>query len=146
MDTFEKIKKSWWVIFPFTLFLPGLGFIYIGLKSSNRNWTIEGITYQLPFFFYLLASAIYSSEIMINYYGWIMLLAALIALIRSIMVAIKLMDVYEKDDRPKIAASNYTSPSSGSPTAPKKDRDFGWSECCGCIILIFIIFAIISIL
>lgn len=146
METFEKIKKSWWVIFPFTLFLPGLGFIYIGMKSSNRNWIIEGITYQLPFFFYLLASAIYPSEIMIVYYIWLILLAAFIALVRSIMVAIKLFDVYEKEDRPRIAASTYTSQNSGSSDESKNDNDFNWSNCCGCIILIFIIFAIISIL
>lgn len=146
MDTFEKLKKSWWVLFPFTLFLPGFGFIYIGLKSSNRNWIIEGITYQLPLFFYLVASAIYTSDVMWKYYAWIIFLAALIALIRSVMLAIKLMEVYEKDDRPRISASTYTAPNSGTSTPSKTDRGFEWSKCCGCMILIFIIFAIISIL
>ena len=133
MDTFEKIKRSWWVLFPFTLFLPGFGFIYIGLKSENRNWILEGITYELPFFFYLLTSAIYSFQAMLPYYIVLIILASLIALIRSIMVAIKLFDVITQVG------------SSGSGKTSVKDRDSNWPICCGCLIVIFIIFAFISI-
>ena len=146
MDTFDKIKKSWWVLLPLTIAFPGFGFIYIGLKSSNRNWIIEGITYQLPFFFYFAASTIYPASIMITYYIWLILLAALIALIRSVMLALKLIEVYEMDERPKITISTNVASSPGSSAGNKKDKDFDWGNCCGCIILIFIIFAIISIL
>ena len=62
MNTLEKIKRSWWVLFPFTVAFPGFGFIYIGMKSSNNNWILEGITYELPFFFYILASAAFPSK------------------------------------------------------------------------------------
>ena len=148
MDTFEKFIKSWWVLFPFTLFLPGFGFIYIGLKSSNRNWILEGVTYQLPFFFYFVACAIYPADAMIKYYIWLILLAAFIALIRSIMVAIKLIEQYEKEERPKISASTYTSsnPSSSADATVKKDKDSKLPACCACLVFIFVIFAIISIL
>lgn len=147
MDTSEKLKRSWWVLFPFTILLPGFGFIYIGLNASNRNWIIEGITYQLPFFFYLASCVIYPANIMITYYLWLILLAALIAFIRSVMLALKLVEVYEKENRPVIVSSTYTSSgSSGGSAVSKKAKDFDWSSCCGCIILLFIVFAIISIL
>ena len=148
MNTFEKIKKSWWVLFPFTFLFPGVGFIYIGIKASNRNWIIEGITYQMPWVFYLIASAMFSSKVMVEYYGWLLILAVLIALVRSIMVAIKLMGVYEKNDVKRISATTYSTPNSGGSTATsnKKDNDSKWPACCACLILIFIIFAIVSIL
>ena len=139
MDTFEKITRSWWIIFPFTLFLPGLGFVYIGLKSDNRNWILEGIAYELPTFFYFLTSAVYSFDAMAPYYSVLIVLAALIALIRSIMVAIKLLKVYDKDDSPAVTQV-------GTGGTITKDKDSKWTACCGCLIVIFIIFAIISIL
>lgn len=138
MDAFEKIKRSWWVIFPFTLFLPGLGFVYIGLKSDNKKWILEGITYELPTFFYILASAVYSFQVMAHYYFVLIVLAALIAFIRSIMVAFKLLDVYDKNDSPVIQV--------GTGGTINKDKDSDWPVCCGCLIVIFIIFAVISIL
>lgn len=141
MDTIDKIKKSWWVIFPFTFIFPGVGFIYIGLKADNRNWILEGITYELPWFFYFLASAKFSSEVMAAYYVWIILLVMFIALVRSIMVAIKLLEVYEKEEpKPKVYSATSTSSSSNS-----KEND-GLKSCCVCIIFIFIVFAIMSIL
>ncbi len=139
MNAFEKIKKSWWVIFPFTFLLPGVGFIYIGMKFNNKNWILEGITYELPWFFYLVASAIYSSSSMIIYYGWILLLAAFIALIRSIMVAIKLVDIYDMDENPVV--TKVTSTPMGK---AKEDSSLG--ACCICVIFIFIIFAFVAIL
>ena len=109
MNTTDKIKKSWWVLFPFTFIFPGVGFIYIGMKFDNKKWILEGITYEVPWFFYLLSSSIYPSHVMLVYYVWILLLAAFIALVRSIMVAIKLVDVYEMGETPKVASSSSTS-------------------------------------
>ncbi|MDO5859648.1 hypothetical protein [Methanobrevibacter sp.] len=156
MDTFDKIKKSWWVLFPFTIAFPGFGFIYIGVKSSNKNWMLEGITYELPFFLYVVASSAFPSGVMANYYLWIIALAMFIALIRSVMVAIKLFDVYDLDETPKITTVNRTNASSsdsgnGTSRASNavnkvKNKDSNWKECCCCVIAIFIIFAIISVL
>ena len=143
MDTVEKIKKSWWVIFPFTYIFPGVGFIYIGLKASNRNWILEGITYELPWFFYLAFSPKYTSEILIPYFGLVILAACFVALVRSIMVAIKLLDVYEKDQSVKISQVSAT-PSSSRADKVKDKSSLG--ACCACLVFIFIVFAIMSIL
>lgn len=140
MNTTDKIKKSWWVLFPFTFIFSGMGFIYIGMKFNNKKWILEGITYEVPWLFYLLSSAIYPSGVMALYYVWIMLLAAFIALIRSIMVAIKLIDVYEIGETPKVTSSSSTS----SIGKAKEDSKIG--ACCVCIIFIFIIFAFVAIL
>ena len=140
MNTTDKIKKSWWVLFPFTFIFPGVGFIYIGMKFDNKKWILEGITYEVPWFFYLLSSSIYPSHVMLVYYVWILLLAAFIALVRSIMVAIKLVDVYEMGETPKVASSSSTS----SIAKAKEDSKIG--ACCVCIIFIFIIFAFVAIL
>ena len=147
MDTVDKIKKSWWVIFPFTFLFPGVGFIYIGLKASNRNWILEGITYELPWFFYIMASFKFSSQTMVQYYGWIILLACFIALIRSIMVAIKLLDVYDNHQTVQISQVSTAPGSNGSSSHIEKVKDNSkLSACCACIIFIFIVFGIISIL
>ncbi|WP_296803521.1 hypothetical protein [uncultured Methanobrevibacter sp.] len=140
MNTTDKIKKSWWVLFPFTFIFPGVGFIYIGMKFDNKKWILEGITYEVPWFFYLLSSSIYPSHVMLVYYVWILLLAAFIALVRSIMVAIKLVDVYEMGETPKVASSSSTS----SIAKAREDSKIG--ACCVCIIFIFIIFAFVAIL
>ena len=71
---------------------------------------------------------------------WILLLAAFIALVRSIMVAIKLVDIYEMGETPKVASSSSTS----SIAKAKEDSKIG--ACCVCIIFIFIIFAFVAIL
>lgn len=144
MNTFEKIKKSWWVLFPFTLIFPGFGFIYIGLKASNKNWIIEGITYEMPWLFYFIACSMFPAKVMVTYYIWLILLAAFIALVRSIMVAVKLIDVYEMNNVPKISTS--TSSGTSTTASSKKDSDSNWPACCACIFLIFVIFAIISAL
>lgn len=144
MDTFEKIKKSWWVLFPFTLIFPGFGFIYIGMKASNKNWIIEGITYEMPWLFYFIACSMFPAKVMVTYYIWLILLAAFIALVRSIMVAVKLIDVYEMNNVPKISTS--TSSGTSTTASNKKDSDSNWPACCACIFLIFVIFAIISAL
>ena len=149
MNTSEKIKKSWWVLFPFTFLFPGFGFIYIGFKSSNKNWIIEGIAYQMPWLFYFIAVAMFSPDEMAMYYVWLLVLTVAIALIRSIIVAVKLIEVYDKNDTPKVTATTYSTPNSGSSTAGtsnKKNNDSNWPACCACLFLIFVIFAIISIL
>ena len=59
MDLTDKIKNSWWVILSFVMVLNGVGFIYIGSKHNNRNWIIEGIIYEVPWFFYFTLFGVY---------------------------------------------------------------------------------------
>ena len=89
-----------------------------------------------------MTSAIYSFGAMAPYYVVLMLLAVLVAFIRSVMLAIKLLDVYDNEASPKITQTG----SSGSVKTSIKDKDSNWPACCGCLVLIFIIFAIITIL
>ena len=53
----------------------------------------------------------------------------------------RFFEVYENEDSPVITQVS----SSGSGKTSVKDRDSNWPICCGCLIVIFIIFAFISI-
>ncbi len=138
MNIVEKIKRSWWVILSFIMFLNGLGLIYIGLKNNNRNWVFEGIMYEIPWIFSI---AIQPNDMVIGQYTVVSSVLMLISIIRSIWVAIKLADVYDNEDkytvRPTVVNNH---------NKPKENKDSLTSiGCCLCIIVIFIVFALIAI-
>lgn len=98
MNIFEKFLKSWWVILSFIMFINGFGFIYIGSKHNNRNWIIEGIIYEMPWFFYVIYLVIYELPpyFTANPIYVVFLFAFLImfvGIIRSFWVAIKLWNI-----------------------------------------------------
>lgn len=144
MNVLEKIKKSWWVILSFIMFLNGFGFIYIGLRENNRNWLIEGIIYELPWFIYLIFFGIYDLPLFsITPTHLILLLAFIllfVSIIRSIWVAVKLADVYDNEEKYAIQVTELKS-------NPSQDQDspFASLGCCLCIIVIFILFVIIAL-
>jgi hypothetical protein len=146
MNIFDKIVKSWWVILSFIMFINGVGFIYIGSKHNNRNWIIEGVIYEIPWFFFFVYGAIYGfpSLFTFNPTNTISLFAELlmfVGIIRSIWVAIKLWNVYDNTEK---YAQNPTE--LNNPNKPKENSRFSsTSTCCLCIAIIFFIFAIISI-
>lgn len=146
MNTFEKIKKSWWVVISFIMFLNGLGFVYIGLKHANRNWVLEGITYEIPWFMYIIVYAAFNADkvsmadptaIMLSF----ALILMLISIVRSIWVAIKLSDVYEYNEKYTIASTNLNH------SVNHQNNQDGNSKlvCCFCLIVVFVIFVIIGI-
>ena len=145
MNVFEKLIRLWWVILSFISFFNGLGFIYIGSKHSNRNWTIEGLAYETPWFFYLIYSIIFGFDIFkfnqTDYVLIIALLLQLICIVRSFWVAIKLWDVYDNNDKyahnPVELINPFKSKENNGPSIH--------SVCCLCIAVIFFIFAIIAI-
>lgn len=142
MDTIEKIKKSWWVILSFIFFLNGLGFLYIGFKHNNKNWVLEGITYEVPWFFYFLLYAMYGlpsspTELMISF----CLILMLISIIRSAWVAVKLADVYDNNEKYTIKQTVLATPVNGQANDSKSTS----MACCLCLVVIFIIFMIIAI-
>ena len=145
MNTIEKIKKSWWVILSFIVFLNGFGFMYIGFKHSNRNWVLEGIIYELPWFLYFIIFAIYGTPIGLNVTGMFVFLAFIlmfISIIRSVWVAVKLADVYDNEEKYTIQTTVLTK----KPTAKKAEDDSKSSiGCCLCIIIIFLLFMIIAL-
>ena len=140
MNLAEKIKNSWWVILSFIIFLNGLGFIYIGFKHNNRNWILEGITYEFPWFFYFIVFAAYGISTPSTLIVTFAVILMLIGIIRSVWVAIKLADIYDNNEKYTIKQTNLNNSANRQDTG--RDSHMG---CCFCLLCIFIIFAIIII-
>lgn len=139
MNLTEKIKNSWWVILSFIIFLNGLGFMYIGFKHNNRNWILEGITYEFPWFFYFIIFAIYGISVPSTLIITFSVILMLISIIRSVWVAVKLADVYDNNEKYTIKQTNLNQ-SSNSQNKGSISHNFA---CCLCMICIFIIFLVI---
>lgn len=142
MNILEKIKNSWWVILSIIIFLNGFGFIYIGFKHNNKNWILEGITYEFPWFFYFIIFAIYGISILSTLIIGFAVILLLVSLIRSVWVAIKLADVYDNNEKYTIKQTNLNNSHN---TQNKGNGSFNLG-CCFCLICIFIVFALIVIL
>ena len=147
MNVIDKITKSWWVILSFIMFINGFGFIYIASKHSNKNWFVEGVIYEIPWFFYILYSGIYGIPSVGTFnpastmalFGELLMV---VCIIRSFWVAIKLLDVYDNNEK---YAQNPTE--LNNPREVKENNKFSTgSTCCLCLAIIFFIFAIIAIL
>ena len=141
MNTLEKIKRSWWVILSFIMFLNGFGFIYIGSKHNNRNWILEGIIYELPWFIYFIMYGLYGTPMGFNVTGtfvFISVMMLLVSIIRSVWVAVKLADVYDNEEKYTIQSTVLTKQSQ-----KKNDNSKTNIGCCLCILVIFFIFMII---
>ena len=143
MNTIEKIKRSWWVIFSIILFLNGFGFIYIGLKHNNKNWILEGLTYEFPWFFYFVVYAIYGAGTPSTLMIALALIIQLIGIIRSIWVAVKLADVYDNTEKYTIQSTVMATPVNST---ANNNNSSTTAACCFCIIVIFIVFALFAIL
>ncbi len=143
MNTIEKIKKSWWVIFSIIMFLNGFGFIYIGFKHNNKNWILEGLTYEFPWFFYFIVYAIYGMSTPATLMIALAMILLLIGIIRSIWVAVKLADVYDNNEKYTIKQTVMATPVNNT---ENNNNSSTTATCCFCIVVIFIIFAIIAIL
>ncbi len=158
MNLTEKIKNSWWVILSFIFFLNGLGFLYIGFKHNNRNWILEGITYEVPWIFYFIIYGIYGLSGPTTQMISFTLVSTLISIIRSVWVAVKLIDVYENNEKYTIkqtnlnhasnnqtnsnhASRNQTNLNHASSNQSKSNNSFS-GGCCLCLICIFIIFLV----
>lgn len=141
MGTLEKIKRSWWVIISFISMLNGFGFVYIGLNHNSRNWILEGITYEIVWFFYFVIFAMYgASTVPVSFIMGFAFLLQLVSIIRSIWVAIKLADVYENTEKYTIQQTALNS----HRQVQTNDGNSSTIGCCICIICLFIVFAVIS--
>lgn len=140
MNLFEKIKNSWWVILSVIPFLNGFGFLYIGLKHNNRNWLVEAVTYEFPWFFYFIVFAIYGISLPATLIVVFACILMLIGFIRSVWVAVKLADVYDNNEKYTIKQTNLNH------KPIDNNRSDSSLACCVCIAFIFIIGAIIAIL
>lgn len=141
MNILEKIKSSWWVLLSFIISLNGLGFLYIGFKYNNRNWVLEGITYEFPWFFFIILYAIYRLGIQTTIAISLAVILMFVSVIRSVWVAIKLVDVYENNEKYTIKQTNLNNSSNNQ---DKEKSPFNFS-CCICLVCIFFIMAVIAI-
>ena len=147
MNTFEKIRRSWWVILSFIFFLNGFGFVYIGFKHNNMNWVLEGITYEVPWVMYFIVFSAFNAKYvsmsdpiaLIISFAFILML---VSIIRSVWVAIKLADVYEYNEKYTIKQTNLNH----SPTAQKNEDHSSKFTCCICLFCVFLFFVIIGLL
>lgn len=147
-----KIKKSWWVILSFIPLINGLGFIYIGNKTNNTNWILEGLIYEIPWIFSFLF--VYDENLCMYLigFGWIILI---ISIIRSILVAKRLIKALELEEEKSgvvfnnkntKSVSKENSPSNTDSNIKDKKSDGSWKDCCVCLAAILLILGIISIL
>lgn len=141
MNLVDKIKNSWWVILSFLILLNGLGFLYIGFKHNNKNWVLEGITYEVPWFFYFIIFSIYGISIPSTVIIAFALVLMLVSVIRSVWVAVKLADVYDNNEKYTIKQTSLDSHLNS-----QNDNDSFNMGCCFCLVCIFVIFALIVIL
>lgn len=145
MNVFEKIKRSWWIIFSIIPFFNGVGFIYIGSKYNNKNWILEGILYELPWFIYIFCYPIYSAiapVIITLAYAAIALILMFIGIIRSVWVAVKLLDVYDNEEKYLIQS---TGGFGNTKVYKSKNDSTGIIAGCICVFVLFIVFAIIAL-
>jgi DNA uptake protein ComE-like DNA-binding protein len=47
--TFWKIRKSWWILFTFTIMFNWVAFFIIGSKVKYKKWKMYGALYAIPF-------------------------------------------------------------------------------------------------
>jgi len=50
-----RVLDSLWILFSLIIFYSGIGFVYIGYKTSNKTWVRKGICYELPWILVLLS-------------------------------------------------------------------------------------------
>lgn len=142
MNFLEKIARSWWVLLSFIIFLNGFGFIYISVKYNNKNWLLEGIMYELPWFLYFIVFAYFGTPIGLNPSFLIIVLAVLllfVSVIRSIWVAVKLADVYDNEEKYTIQSTDLNK----QKVNQENDNSKTTVGCCLCLIVIFIFFLIV---
>ena len=138
MNSVGKLKKSWWAFVSFILALNGLGFVYIGSKYNNKGWIYEGIIYEVPWILALIFS--YDLKLCTGLVI-IALMVMIVSIIRSIWVAVKLLDIYENQEKYSVRPTVVT-----NPEKPKDDDNFKTSAgCCLCLIAVFLLFIIIAL-
>ena len=138
MNVLEKIKRSWWVVLSFIMFLNGFGFLYIGFKNNNKNWVLEGIVYEIPWLFCVIFGL---NQNILSKMLIIAVVVMFISIIRSFWVAIKLADIYDNEDKYTIRPTVVKKPKN-----PQKNADnITKLGCCLCLVVIFFVFAVISI-
>ncbi|HEX3013436.1 MAG TPA: helix-hairpin-helix domain-containing protein [Methanobacterium sp.] len=64
-----ELLHSLWIILTFTYFTNWLAFIYVGLRTRNRRWSLYGVIYILPFALTEIFMSYFINPSMINAEG-----------------------------------------------------------------------------
>ena len=89
-SAFSTLEKTFLILLSFIPIINGLTFVYMGSKESNRNWIIEGLVYELPWF--LLFLCVYNDDLGTTLAGFA-LLFMFICILRTAYVSF----TYKKD-------------------------------------------------
>ena len=89
-SAFSTLEKTFLILLSLFPFLNGMTFVYMGSKESNRNWIIEGLVYELPWFLQFLFA--YNDDLATTFAGF-GLLFMFICLLRTVYVSF----TYKKD-------------------------------------------------
>ncbi len=63
MEKNGKIFNSLWIIASFIIYFNGLGFVYIGSKTRNEKWFMEGCIYEIPWLLLIIETGLINSSI-----------------------------------------------------------------------------------
>lgn len=89
-SAFSTLEKTFLILLSFIPIINGLSFVYMGSKEYNRNWIIEGLVYELPWF--LLFLCVYNDDLGTTFAGFA-LLFMFICILRTAYVSF----TYKKD-------------------------------------------------
>ena len=97
MERNGNIFNSLWIIASFIIFFNGLGFVYIGSKTRNEKWIMEGCIYEIPWLLLIIETGLLNSSIG-TYIAGLGLLLLLVSIIRSIMVNPKYQEALNNEN------------------------------------------------
>ena len=88
----RRVKNSLWVLFSFIPIFNGLGFVYIGNKTSNHKLFVSGLIYEMPWVLYNLT---YTNMSIANIFIFLSVLSMFISLIHGIIVVLSNDEIYD---------------------------------------------------
>ena len=97
MERNGNIFNSLWIIASFIIFFNGLGFVYIGSKTRNEKWILEGCIYEIPWLLLIIETGLLNSSLG-TYIAGLGLLLLLVSIIRSIMVNPKYQEALNNEN------------------------------------------------
>ena len=85
----NRIKSHLWIIISIIPYLNGIGFVYIGSKTSINKWIIEGCIYEIP---WIILIILYPIQPLISV---IFIILGIISIILSLIRSIKVNSKYQ---------------------------------------------------
>lgn len=97
-STFKRIINNLWILVAFIPLVNGMGIVYVGAKTSNRQWIEEGLIYEIPGILMFLTLGIINPT---NYslgmiLGPVILLLVLVSIVISIIRSVMIRSKYKR--------------------------------------------------